>query len=298
MLVAATVVGGTVQFLLVRGRARSAILSLLARVGLRPAIVDRGAGRFRGGGATTVALARMTPGVRIVAIASSAIAGVTTTSFLTGLIVGNGLFLTGHFLLGLIVGEPAVQLVAGAGAVLVAAGIVLATIGALGWWLIAGHRARSRPATVEAKATERLAGLEWSDACCPACLALAVIAPAGSLADAARGRRDPARSGGAWLAGPRTAPFRTKSGSAVRIDRKRRRPQRKAGSALEVLMKRAIATAAVSLSLFSALAACSPSPTPVPSLAPVPSVAPSVAPSSAAPSVAPSVAPSAAPSAS
>ncbi len=108
----------------------------------------------------------------------------TTTSFLTGLIVGNGLFLTGHFLLRLIVGEPAVQLVAGAGAVLVAAGIVLATIGALGWWLIAGHRARSRPATVEAKATERLAGLEWSDACCPACLALAVIAPAGSLADA------------------------------------------------------------------------------------------------------------------
>ena len=180
VLVAATVVGGTVQFLLVRGRARSAILSLLARVGLRPAIVDRGAGRFRGGGARTVALARMTPGVRIVAIASSAIAGVTTTSFLTGLIVGNGLFLTGHFLLGLIVGEPAVQLVAGAGAALVAAGIVLATIGAFGWWLIAGRRARSRPATVEAKATERLAGLEWSDACCPACLALAVIAPAES----------------------------------------------------------------------------------------------------------------------
>lgn len=44
VLVAATVVGGTVQFLLVRGRARSAILSLLARVGLRPAIVDRGPG--------------------------------------------------------------------------------------------------------------------------------------------------------------------------------------------------------------------------------------------------------------
>ena len=69
------------------------------------------------------------------------------------------------------------------------------------------------------------------------------------------------------------------------------------------LMNRAIATAALSVSLVATLAACTPSATAVPSVAPivVPSVAPSVAPSapasSAAPSVvAPSVAPSTAPS--
>ena len=113
VLVAATVVGGIVQFTLIRGRARAAVLGLLARVGLGAAVVERGAGRLRTGGAPAVAVARMTPGVRIVAIASSAVAGVASTSFLAGLIVGNGVFLTGHFILGLVVGEPAVQLVAG-----------------------------------------------------------------------------------------------------------------------------------------------------------------------------------------
>ena len=144
VLVAATVVGGIVQFTLIRGRARAAVLGLLARVGLGAAVVERGAGRLRTGGAPAVAVARMTPGVRIVAIASSAVAGVASTSFLAGLIVGNGVFLTGHFILGLVVGEPAVQLVAGAGTGLVIAGVALAAVGAAGWWLLARRRARAQ----------------------------------------------------------------------------------------------------------------------------------------------------------
>jgi membrane protein DedA with SNARE-associated domain len=173
VLVAATVVGGVVQFTLIRGRARAAVLGLLARVGLGPAVVERGARRLRTGGAPAVAVARMTPGVRIVAIASSAVAGVTSTSFLAGLIVGNGVFLTGHFILGLVVGEPAVQLVAGAGPSLVIAGVALAAVGAAGWWLLA----RRRAARAQAPSPLELGGLailDWTDACCPACLALAV----------------------------------------------------------------------------------------------------------------------------
>lgn len=173
VLVAATVIGGVVQFTLIRGRARAAVLGLLARVGLGPAVVERGARRLRTGGAPAVAVARMTPGVRIVAIASSAVAGVTSTSFLAGLIVGNGVFLTGHFILGLVVGEPAVQLVAGAGPSLVIAGVALAAVGAAGWWLLA----RRRAARAQAPSPLELGGLailDWTDACCPACLALAV----------------------------------------------------------------------------------------------------------------------------
>jgi membrane protein DedA with SNARE-associated domain len=173
VLVAATVVGGVVQFTLIRGRARAAVLGLLARVGLGPAVVERGARRLRTGGAPAVAVARMTPGVRIVAIASSAVARVTSTSFLAGLIVGNGVFLTGHFILGLVVGEPAVQLVAGAGPSLVIAGVALAAVGAAGWWLLA----RRRAARAQAPSPLELGGLailDWTDACCPACLALAV----------------------------------------------------------------------------------------------------------------------------
>lgn len=176
-LIGATVVGGVVQFTLIRGRARGVVLGLLARFGLGTATVERGAGRLRSGGAKAVAVARMTPGVRIVAIASSAIAGVETAPFLAGLVVGNGVFMTGHFLLGLVVGEPAVRLVAGAGTGLVAVGVGLAVIGAAGWWVIARRRSRRRVAAM-ADDTPALASLDWTDACCPACLALALVAPA------------------------------------------------------------------------------------------------------------------------
>lgn len=177
VLVGATVVGGVVQFVLVRGRARAAFLRLLERLGIRPATVDRGAVRLRNGGAPAVAVARMTPGVRIVAIASSAIAGIAMTSFVVGLVVGNGVFLTGHFVLGAIVGEPALHFVSSAGSTLVVVGVALAALGAVGWWLIA--RRQSRRAAGGASAAEGLASLDWTDACCPACLALAVVVPAG-----------------------------------------------------------------------------------------------------------------------
>jgi membrane protein DedA with SNARE-associated domain len=179
-LVGATVVGGTIQFALIRGRARAAVLRLLGRVGLAASTIERGAGRFRNGGATTIAVARMTPGVRIVAIASSAVAGVELTSFLAGLVVGNGLFLTGHFVLGLLVGEPAVRFAASAGTGLIVAGVAFATIGAAGWWLIAHRQTRRHGTTAQGAPPDpsgASAALDWTDACCPACLALAIVVP-------------------------------------------------------------------------------------------------------------------------
>jgi len=187
-LLAATVVGGAIQFALIRGRARTAILSLLARVGLPASTIDRGAVRFRTGGARTVAVARMTPGVRIVAIASSAIAGVDLRSFVAGLVVGNGIFLTAHFVLGLLVGQSAVQVVASAGTGLILAGLAFAAIGAAGWWWITRRRTGSRGATAQPLASDPITAptaLDWTDACCPACLALAIVAP-----------RDPRAQGG------------------------------------------------------------------------------------------------------
>jgi len=175
-LIAGTVLGGAIQFVLIRGRARNVVLRLLARVGLRPATIGRGVGRFRSGGPTAVAIARMTPGVRIVAIASSAIAELSLPSFLIGLVIGNGVFLTGHFALGLILGEPAVKLMASAGTGLLAAGIAFATLGAVGWFLIAHRRARRQASNGSETAVDGLVTLDWTDACCPACLTLALVA--------------------------------------------------------------------------------------------------------------------------
>lgn len=184
VLVAATVIGGAIQFALIRGRARTAVLHLLGRVGLPASTIERGAGRFRSGGATTVAVARMTPGVRIVAIASSAIAEVSLRSFLIGLLIGNGVFLTGHFVLGLFLGEPAVRLVASAGTGLIVAGVALAAIGAAGWLLIGRRRSRASAARAEPGPASSETALDWTDACCPACLALAVLAPRVRTGDA------------------------------------------------------------------------------------------------------------------
>jgi len=178
VLVAATVVGGCVQFWLVRGRARGTFLRVLGRLGLRAETIERGTGRLRDGGAPAVAIARMTPGVRIVAIASSAVAGIATTTFVLGLATGNAVFLGGHFALGLLVGPTAVGLVSGAGPALVAVGVALAALGAAGWWLIVRRRA-SQAAVDAGRTTGVLAVLDWTDACCPACLVLAVGAPTG-----------------------------------------------------------------------------------------------------------------------
>jgi hypothetical protein len=110
-----------------------------------------------------VAVARATPGLRIVAIAASALAGVPAIAFLVGLIVGNGVFIAAHFALGYVLGEPVLAVVGGALGPLAAVGIVLGVVGAIDWSLVARRR-RSGSGTA----------LAWSDACCPACLTLAV----------------------------------------------------------------------------------------------------------------------------
>src|SRR5689334_7718834 len=69
LIVAASVIGGSVQFALLRSVARPAVIRLLGRLGGGRRIDDQ-TERLRRGGARGVALARMTPGIRIVAIAA------------------------------------------------------------------------------------------------------------------------------------------------------------------------------------------------------------------------------------
>jgi membrane-associated protein len=165
VVVAATILGGLVQFALLRGPARGPVLAALGRVGLSRERIDRVGARLRRRQARGVAIARVTPGVRVVAIAAAAVAAVRIGPFALGLAAGNAVFVGGHFALGFAVGRPALGVASSVG--LVATGIVsLALIGALGWWLL--RRGRSR-------ATEEATVASWADAACPACLALAAI---------------------------------------------------------------------------------------------------------------------------
>ena len=123
-----------------------------------------------------VAMARVTPGVRVGAIAASGLAALPMSVFLPGLVAGNALFVGGHFALGYMVGPTAIDLVAGGG--VVAAGLVafvaLAAAGAVGWSVLRRRRMQAVGAT-----TGQGAGgggfTAWADAACPACLALAVL---------------------------------------------------------------------------------------------------------------------------
>lgn len=171
--------GGSVQFLLVRGALRDRLLGLLTRLGVPRVRVDRLAAWLRRKGARGVALARATPGLRVGAIAASAIADLRFgRAFLPGLVGGNTVFVGGHFALGYLIGPPALALVTGLGGAggPVLALVVLAGLGAVAW---AGLRRRSatlRMPPVDVGPGGETAGYgAWADAACPACLAIAIV---------------------------------------------------------------------------------------------------------------------------
>jgi membrane protein DedA with SNARE-associated domain len=170
-LIVASIVGGSIQFAMLSSVARPTILRLADRLGTTER-VERQTGRLRRGGARAVAVARMTPGVRIVAIAASALAGLPAAVFLGGLITGNAVFIAAHFGLGFALGPAVVTALGAALGPVAVAGLVVAAIGAVGWILL-GRRRRTRGSTPAGAGVAGMAA--WADACCPACLTLAAI---------------------------------------------------------------------------------------------------------------------------
>ena len=166
-IVGASIAGGVVQYGLLRSVARPALLRLLGRLGSAER-VDRQTERLRRGGARSVAVARSTPGVRIVAVAASALAGIPAAAFVAGLAIGNAFFIAAHFALGYFVGEPVVALVGGALGPLAIAAVGLALIGGIGWVVVGRVRGRGVTSPLPAVAA-------WADACCPACLTAAAL---------------------------------------------------------------------------------------------------------------------------
>ena len=164
-IIAGSVVGGVIQFGLLRSVVRERVLAFLSRLAGAERI-EAQAARLRGSGAGRVALARMTPGVRIPVIPAAAIAAVPAPAFIVGLVVGNGVFIAAHFGLGYVVGEEVAKTVSAFFLPIVVGVVILAIVGAI-VWTIQAHR-RRRATTLATEAT-------WADACCPACLVAAVV---------------------------------------------------------------------------------------------------------------------------
>ncbi len=173
-ILAAGFLGGSIQFLLVRGALRARALAILTRLGVSRERLDRLAEWLRRRGVRGVAIARATPGLRIGAISASGIAALPFPTFLAGLVAGNTLFVGGHFALGFVLGAPALELIRSAGglATAIVGFVALALIGAAGWAWLRRRRQAGLPS----------AGA-WAEASCPACLAISVVT--GAAADTA-----------------------------------------------------------------------------------------------------------------
>lgn len=156
-------VGASIQFLLFRGALRRPLLNVLERLGVGEERLQNLSERFRTGGTRAVALARMTPGVRVAVIPATALATLPFPAFLAGIVAGNGVFVTAHFGLGFLFGAYAQAAIERFGGYLglVVAGLVVLSV--VGWLALRILRRRAG----EADAYEC-----WSDCSCPACLVL------------------------------------------------------------------------------------------------------------------------------
>jgi membrane protein DedA with SNARE-associated domain len=187
-ILAAGVVGGSLQFSLVRGAFRDPLLHLLTRFGVPRDRLDTLAGWLLRRGAVGVAVARCTPGVRVGATAASGLAALPLGVFLPGLVVGNTVFVGGHFALGYVAGPAALHVIAGTGgiALAIAAFVVLAMVGAAGWHVLRRHRAATAPSTAPSPQAassgpstapfprDAASLATWAEAACPACLAVSL----------------------------------------------------------------------------------------------------------------------------
>lgn len=174
-ILAVGVAGGAAQFLLVQGPGRWLVLGALARIGVDGDRLERVAAPLRRTGARGVAAARVTPGVRTVVIPASALAAMSFAPFIGGLAAGNTLFVGGHFVAGLLVGDAALEIVARLGAAVAIGIALLAAAGLLAWIALTRRRHVAHHALDDAE--ESMAS--WADAACPACIALAVVRKVG-----------------------------------------------------------------------------------------------------------------------
>ena len=162
VLLVAGYLGGSIQFLAARGFLRRPLLAGLGRIGVTEERLEGLADRMRRSGARGVALARMTPGIRIAAIPAAALATVPFLVFLPGLMAGNGVFVGAHFGIGFVLGSSAAEFLESAGPLKLVAVIALSAVAAVAGWLVL----RRQIAPVQTETAYAC----WADCSCPACV--------------------------------------------------------------------------------------------------------------------------------
>jgi membrane protein DedA with SNARE-associated domain len=166
----ALVLGGLIQFLLARGPGRGLLYRFGRYIGLTSPRLDAASARVKKGGAFSISIAILVPGVRGAAIAASGLADMPVQTFLPGLVIGSVLFLGLHFFLGYLGGS----LFSIASHVLpltwMALLVMVLLLAVFAVWVVVRHRRKVAQPDVEGTSLEL-----WHEGICPVCLALYTV---------------------------------------------------------------------------------------------------------------------------
>ena len=169
----AVILGGLIQFMLVRGPGRNLLYRFGRYIGLTTARLDAASVKIKKGGVFALSVAILVPGVRGAAIAASGLADFRLRTFVPGLVIGSTLFLTLHFLLGYLGGSlflVTAHLLPSTFVIIVAL-ILLVLVYLL--WVAAVRRQKAARRHDQEIGEEIGAALEvWHEGICPVCLAL------------------------------------------------------------------------------------------------------------------------------
>lgn len=165
----ALIVGGIIQYTLVRGPGRSILYRYGRYLGLTPARLDAAMERVQKGGVFSLGVALLTPGVRSVAVPASGLAGIRVSKFTASLALASASFLALHFFLGAIIATAISKLSEIIPLPIIVVSIVVLLVAGIGVWYVI--RRRQRPEASRRECLQDALGA-WHEATCPVCLAL------------------------------------------------------------------------------------------------------------------------------
>ena len=167
-ILVALVLGGIIQFVLVRGPGRSLLYRFGRYIGLTSARLDAAAAKIKKGGIPGLSVAILVPGVRSAAIAASGLSNFPLRTFVPGIVLGSALFLCVHFFLGFLGGT----LLAVAGHALLSPTLIIVVLVLLvmvyALWVLAVRRQKAARRELESGAAVEV----WHEGICPVCLGL------------------------------------------------------------------------------------------------------------------------------
>ncbi|MEK7328168.1 MAG: DedA family protein [Chloroflexota bacterium] len=171
----AMLVGGSAQFLIARGAGRQFIYRIGRFIGLTQERLDRAMAMLQKRGSFAIFIGLNVPGARAGIIPAAGLAGLTYPAFAPAMISGSSLFYGWHIALGFIVGPSATTLLENLHLPLGPVVAGLAGLGLVGWFALRLLKRRKPGATPEPETSTLDQLHSWTEAACPACLAITAV---------------------------------------------------------------------------------------------------------------------------